>query len=354
MAQHDADSSDEDTLLLHDTRRHPASSSHHSCDGAHEVAISIRTRLALLSLLLCCLAQLFRNAKGSRMHGGPFGQLESLDDASPADEEAAALVLRSRAATADLNSTFASPRLHSIGPPISRASLIGCTVCGAPDPGWIKADLRAPHDIYLQTLATAASNARAARRSTSTLPREHLPVGQRVRVQWSDNEVHLGTVYGHRMQRDEINQASGTIRLHTCIAYDINPSRYRPCHDLLNVEFELVDGGIYELSPPPPSAPPHGPPTSLHSCCFDGGSWSRSCSDEPPRTWMAGIRGCNAQNCTRCGVVRMRSGIMDSNCCNVGGSWFGHCGPPERGWAFSWKEGYRICNPGHVIPHREG
>ena len=347
MAHHDADSSDgEDTLLLRDTRGQPSPCFHGNYLRTNDLNISTRTRVILLLLLLCCLLPICKNVAGSRMHiSTSFGQLESVDE-SQADDESLALVLRASAATTGLNATQSIPRLRSLGLPISKTTLLSCKVCGPPDPEWIQVDTRSPHDVYVQTLATAASNARAAR-STSRAPRAHLPLGlgQRVRVQWTENELHLGTVYGHKMQLDEINPASGVAKLHTCIAYDINPSRYRPCHDLLNIEFELVDGGIYELSPPPPSAPPHGPPTSLHSCCFDGGSWARTCSDRPPHTWMAGIRGCNARNCTRCGVVQLRSGVMDSNCCNVGGSWFGHCGPPETGWAFSWKEGYRICNP---------
>ena len=57
-----------------------------------------------------------------------------------------------------------------------------------------------------------------------------------------------------------------------------------------------------------------------------------------------GLRSCNLHKCAKCGAVRMTSGKVDLNCCNSGGSWAGVCGQPAMGFAFSWKEGYQICN----------
>ena len=269
-----------------------------------------------------------------------FGMVSGGDEG---DSDGATLALR--VPTRPSNATLRPGDVA--GPPISEQSLLSCKVCGVPEPTWMQVDHRTSHEIYLAALATAAANSKAARRSNATALRNgRLPLGQRVRVQWSDDELHLGTVYAHKIMRDEINRASGgAYKLHTCVSYDINPTQYRPCHDLSVVGYELVDVGTYEVSPPPPALPPHGPPTDLRSCCFDGGSWAQQCGDGREHSWMAGIRGCNVgRGCPRCGAVNMSSGDVDLNCCNRGGSWYTLCGLPERGWAFSWKEGFRICN----------
>jgi hypothetical protein len=229
---------------------------------------------------------------------------------------------------------------------IAAADLDSCKVCTPPDPRVrhlaLSIEATDPKEAEAAAAASAAANVAAAVASTSVT--STVSIGQRVRVEWSDHEFHLGTVYDHVYERDPIN---GTQTLRTCVAYDAEPASLRPCHDMSVVNYELVEAGIFEIAPSPPGLPPAlGPPSKISSCCHEGGSWHGKCTVQGqghPQTWEAATRACNIHACPSCGEVHLSSGILDRNCCNRGGSWYGHCGPPEDGWAFSWKEGFRIC-----------
>ncbi|KAL1495943.1 hypothetical protein AB1Y20_014585 [Prymnesium parvum] len=91
----------------------------------------------------------------------------------------------------------------------------------------------------------------------------------------------------------------------------------------------------------------------LRSCCHQGGAWERSCASEGPRTYASGLRACNLEaGCAVCavGAARRKNGALDLNCCWPGGSWARHCGPRAKGFAFTFSEGFRVCN-GERLTH---
>ena len=229
---------------------------------------------------------------------------------------------------------------------IAAADLYSCNVCTSPDPRvrQLALSMEATDPMEAEAAAAAAAKAHVAAAVPISSAASTTSVGQRVRVEWSDHAFHLGTVYDHVYERDPTN---GTQTLRTCVAYDADPASLRPCHDFSVVNYEVVEAGIFEIAPSPPGLPPAlGPPSKISSCCHEGGSWHGNCTIQGrghTQTWEAATRACNIHACPNCGEVHLPSGILDRNCCNRGGSWYGHCGPPEDGWAFSWKEGFRIC-----------
>jgi len=86
------------------------------------------------------------------------------------------------------------------------------------------------------------------------------------------------------------------------------------------------------------------------SCCRRGGSWFGLCGKDAPHSFREGFRACNELSCPVCGRVRAGNGDIDVNCCHGGGSWVGRCGPPAQGWAFTWKDGFRLCNNMSLTP----
>ena len=89
------------------------------------------------------------------------------------------------------------------------------------------------------------------------------------------------------------------------------------------------------------------------SCCRRGGSWFGLCGKDAPHSFRDGFRACNELSCPVCGRVRAGNGDIDINCCHGGGSWAGRCGPPTQGWAFTWKDGFRLCNNMSLTPEPE-
>lgn len=300
-------SSDEDAPLIRASINPPLS--------RHSVWNCVRPVSRTFGVLLLLYLSLVRNDIGNP----PLQR--AIDSPPPAR----------RAVIAEIN--------HSL-PAIRAEPLRSCTRCTDPDEELFKSaghiQNQSPADAEAERRALAASNAASA--ISSRKQHGQIPVGQRMRVKWADNERHLGTVYDHQMQLDPISNRE---IMHTCITYDADPAGFRPCHDLSIVEFEMVRGGIFEVSPPPPGGQRLA--TTLRSCCHEGGSWDLKCGVGREHTWDDGLRACNLAVCPRCGTIKLSGGLVDRNCCNRGGSWFSHCGPLEVGWAFSWQEGFRVC-----------
>lgn len=238
---------------------------------------------------------------------------------------------------------------------ITLESMAGCKICANAPPlpnvslGWWTPEYAAAEAsakaAVAATMAAAVLAAVPLSASAVIMPDGRIPIGQRVRVRWADGP-HLGTVSEHKLESD----ASSPL-LH-CIDYDTG---FKACTSLAKTkqQYELVQGGVFEAAPPvaspppqPSPPPPHGPRSLLPSCCHRGGSWAGACGPRAAggKTWHMGLRSCNLHKCAKCGAVRMTSGQVDLNCCNSGGSWAGVCGQPAMGFAFSWKEGYQICN----------
>lgn len=89
------------------------------------------------------------------------------------------------------------------------------------------------------------------------------------------------------------------------------------------------------------------------SCCRRGGSWFRLCGKDAPHSFRDGFRACNELSCPVCGRVRAGNGDLDINCCHDGGSWASRCGTPAKGWAFTFKDGFRLCNNMSLTPEPE-
>lgn len=92
---------------------------------------------------------------------------------------------------------------------------------------------------------------------------------------------------------------------------------------------------------------------ALPSCCHKGGSWHGQCGEDAhafAHTWAEGVRACNVRACAKCAAVRTRDGSLDHNCCYRDAAWASLCGPLANGFAFTWKEGFRMCNNLTLVP----
>ena len=132
---------------------------------------------------------------------------------------------------------------------IVAAALSGCKACARAPPlpnasvGWwtpaiAAAEAKAKAAAEAATAAALVAAAAAVRaaiplKASAAFNGERIPIGQRVRIQWNDHIVHLGTIASHKPDPDA---PAGKV-LH-CISYDIG---LEACNNLDQMRKEGIE-----------------------------------------------------------------------------------------------------------------